>query len=39
MFPSLVGIDFLDPVWLIRWFGALILLGDACVVFIERGFI
>jgi membrane-associated protein len=39
MFPSLLGIDFLDPDWLIRWFGPFILLGVASVVFIETGFI
>ena len=39
MLPALLGIDFLDPDWLIRWFGPFVLLGIASVVFIETGFI
>ncbi|MCU1444186.1 MAG: hypothetical protein JWQ59_2336 [Cryobacterium sp.] len=39
MLPTLLGVDFLDADWLIRWFGPFILLGVASVVFIETGFI
>ena len=39
MLPTILGIDFLDADWLIRWFGPFILLGVASVVFIETGFI
>lgn len=39
MLPALLGIDFLDADWLIRWFGPFVLLGVAGVVFIETGVI
>jgi membrane-associated protein len=39
MLPTILGIDFLDADWLIRWFGPFVLLGVASVVFIETGFI
>lgn len=39
MLPTLLGIDFLDADWLIRWFGPFVLLGVAGVVFIETGII
>ncbi len=37
--PTLLGIDFLDADWLIRWFGPFILIGVAAVVFVETAFI
>ena len=37
MLPHLFGIDFLDAEWLIAWFGPLVLVGVAAVVFIETG--
>jgi len=37
--PTLLGIEFLDADWLIRWFGSFILIGVAAVVFIETAFI
>ncbi len=37
--PTLLGIEFLDADWLIRWFGPFILLGVAAVVFVETGFV
>lgn len=39
MLPHLFGIEFLDAEWLITWFGPLVLVGVAAVVFIETGFI
>jgi membrane-associated protein len=39
MLPHLLGIDWLDPEWLINWFGPFVLLGVAAIVFIETGFI
>lgn len=39
MNPLLLGIEFLDADWLIRWFGPFVLLGVAAIVFIETGFI
>jgi membrane-associated protein len=37
--PTLLGIEFLDADWLIRWFGPFILIGVAAIVFIETAFI
>jgi membrane-associated protein len=37
--PTLLGIEFLDADWLIRWFGPFILIGVAAVVFVETAFI
>ena len=37
--PTLLGIEFLDADWLIRWFGPFILIGVAVVVFVETAFI
>ncbi|MCU1406805.1 MAG: hypothetical protein JWQ43_3108 [Glaciihabitans sp.] len=37
--PHLLGIEWLDPKWLINAFGSFILLGVAAVVFVETGFI
>ncbi|GAA3870066.1 VTT domain-containing protein [Leifsonia kafniensis] len=39
MFTSILGLEFLDADWLIRWFGPFLLLGVASVVFVETGFI
>jgi membrane-associated protein len=37
--PTVLGIEFLDADWLIRWFGPFILIGVAAVVFVETAFI
>jgi len=37
--PHLFGLDFLDPEWLITWFGPFLLFGVAAIVFVETGFI
>ncbi len=37
MHPTLLGIDWLEPENLIRWFGSFVLLGVCAVVFLETG--
>ncbi|MFC4224971.1 DedA family protein [Lysinibacter cavernae] len=37
MQPLLFGIDWLEPEWLITWFGPFVLLGVCAIVFLETG--
>lgn len=37
MLPFLLGIDWLDPEWLINWFGPFVLLGVCAIIFLETG--
>ncbi|GAA3590598.1 VTT domain-containing protein [Klugiella xanthotipulae] len=37
MYPALLGIDWLDPEWLISWFGPFVLVGVCAIVFLETG--
>lgn len=39
MMPTLLGIDWLDPKYLINWFGSFVLFGVAAIVFLETGII